>query len=217
MSTQTLRRVTLDTIENYRNAATLAVGACRAGSHRLIDAVNDGLGHMADKRTKKLAPELTSKLCEVRGKLAHAIVKGVDVASVRTRKAILASSNTVAAGVKQVAAFAAGIENPIVANGIQAAVRLSMPGAQVARVVSGKLGDGAEALSRVAAGKPATPARVVKTAEPPVVRARRTVARKTRPIKAAASRTVAAARKSAVATKSRVVRPARRATGAGAA
>ena len=105
-----------------------------------------------------------------------------------------------------VAAFAAGIENPIVANGIQAAVRLSMPGAQVARVVSGKLGDGAEALSRVAAGKPATPARVVKTAEPPVVRARRTVARKTRPIKAAASRTVAAARKSAVATKAAVAR-----------
>lgn len=211
MSTQTLRRVTLDTIENYRNAATLAVGACRSGGHRLIDAVNDGLGNLADQRAKKFAPELTSKLCEVRGKLAEAIVKGVDMASVGTRKAIVATSNTVAAGVKQVAAFATGIENPIVANGIQAAARLSMPGAQVARVVSGKLGDGAKALSRAAAGKRATPARTVKTAAQPVARARRTVARKTRPTQAAA------ARKSAVPTKSRVVRPARTANGASAA
>lgn len=206
MTTQTLRRVTLDTIENYRNAATLTVGACRTGSHRLVGAVNGGLENLAEKRAGKLAPELTSKLCEIRGKLADAIVKGVDMLSAGTRKAIQAGSNTAAAGVKQVAAFASGIDNPIVANGIQAAVRLSMPGAQVARVVSGKLGDGAEVLSRVAAGKRATPARAVKTAEKPVAHARRTVARKTRPVKAAVNRKAAAPRKSAVATKAAVAR-----------
>jgi hypothetical protein len=204
MTIQTLSTVTLDTIENYRNAATLAVDAYRAGSHRLIDAVNGSLENKVYSRTAKVAPNLTSALSQVRGSLSDIIVKGIDGVSSNTEKAIAVSSNAAAERVSQVADFAAGIDNRLLANGIEAAVRLSLPGAQAARAVSAKLAEGANALSRVAVGTPAKAARVVKTAKKKAVRAKRAVVAKT--VKAA--KTVS--RKAAVAKKAPVARAKRK-------
>ncbi len=210
MTIQNLSTVTLETIENYRHAATLAVVAYRTGSNRLIEAVNDSLEANVYSRTGRVAPQLTNKLIQVRGGLTGIIVKGIGEASTRTEKAIEASSNVATKGVTQAAEFAAGIENRVAANGIEAVARLSMPGAKAALAVSAKVAEGVDTLSRVAAGKKVKAARVVKTAKRPAVRARRSVARKVATTKTVATRKVAAPRKAAAATKPTVARAKRK-------
>ena len=214
MTVQTLSSVTLETIENYRQAATLAVDAYRAGSLRLIGAVNGGIDSVYS-RTGKVAPQLTKTVAQLRGDLSDIIVKGVGEVASRTDKVIEASSETAVVGVTKVAKFSARIDNPIVANGLEAAVRLSLPGAQVARTVSAKVAVGADVLARVAAGKK------VAVAKKPAVRAKaaaakRKVARKVASAKTAV-RKAAAPRKAVAATKAKPVRAKRAATAAAAA
>ena len=64
---------------------------------------------------------------QVRGGLTDIVVKGVGNVSAGSEKVIELGSNTAAKGVTQVTEFAAGIENRVAANGIEAVVRLSMP------------------------------------------------------------------------------------------
>lgn len=194
MTQATLSTVTLATIENYRHAASLAVKAYRTGSNRLIDAVNTSIEANVYSRTEKVAPQLTAKLAEVRTGLTDIMVKGIDSVSTGSDKAIEASSSTAAQGVAKVAKFAASIDNRVVANGIDAVVRLSMPGAQIAKTVSAKVAEGADTLSRVAAGKQAQPAHAVKAVKKAAVAAKRHVVRQA----AATQKTVS---KKAVAVK----------------
>ena len=154
MTTQTLSRVTLQTLENYRTAATQAVVAYRLGSHRLVGVVNGALENGVYPRTAKLAPGATERMNEVRGNVSEIVVKGIDQMAKRTEKAIDLGADTAAAQVAKVADFAAGIDNEYVVNGLQTAVRLSMPGAKLALVVSGKVAEGADALVEAAGGKP---------------------------------------------------------------
>jgi len=205
MTIQTLSTVTLQTIENYRNAAALAVNAYRTGSNRLIEAVNDSLEANVYSRTGRVAPQLTNKLIQVRGGLTDIIVKGIDGVSERTDKAIEASSNTATKSVTKVAEFAAGIDNRVVANGIEAMVRLSLPGAKVGLAVSAKLAEGVDTLSRAAAGKKVKPARVAKTVKKAAVSAKHAVLRKTVKTQAAVTRKAAAAPKATVARAKRKV------------
>ena len=88
MTQQTLSTVTLATIENYRHAASLAVMAYRAGSNRLIDAVNSSIDANVYSRTEKLAPQLTAKLAQVRTGMTDIMVKGIDSVSTGSDKAI---------------------------------------------------------------------------------------------------------------------------------
>lgn len=199
MNIQALSNVTLETIENYRQAATLAVDAYRAGSHRLIDAVNEGLVNSVYSRTAKVAPQFTQTLSQVRGGLSDIIVKGVDGVSTGTGKAIEASSSAAAARVTQVADFAAGIENGMVVKGIDAAVRLSLPGAQAALTVSAKLAEGVDALKRAAAGQKGPVATAAKAVKKVAVRAQR----KATTVRATVSRKAAAVPRKAAAARAR--------------
>lgn len=205
MTIQTLSTVTLETIENYRHAATLAVGAYRTGSNRLIGAVNVGLEENLYSRTGKIAPQLTKRLIRVRGGLTNILVKGVDTVGTRTEQAIEVGSGTMAKGVTQVAEFAAGIENRAAANSIDAVVRLTMPGAQIARTLSAKVVEGADKLSRVAAGTEAKAKRAVKTVKKAAVHAKRAVVRQATTTKAAVTRKVTAAPKKVVAVSKKAV------------
>lgn len=198
MTQQTLSTVTLATIENYRHAASLAVMAYRAGSNRLIDAVNSSIDANVYSRTEKLAPQLTSKLVQVRTGMTDIMVKGIDSVSTGSDKAIEVSSTTATQGVAKVAKFAAGIDNRVVANGIDAVVRLSMPGAQMAQTLSAKVAVGADNLSRAAAGKKSPVARAAKAVKKAAVVAKRNGVRKA----AAATKTVT---KKAVAVKAKAV------------
>lgn len=154
MTAQTLSRVTLKTLENCRVAATQAVVAYRLGGHRLLGAVDGALQNKVYPRTAKVAPKATARLDTVRGNVSQIVVKGIDLMAERTEQVITLGANTAAEQLGKVAAFAAGIDNPLLANGLQAAARLTMPGAQLALVVSGKVGAGAKALADAAGARP---------------------------------------------------------------
>jgi hypothetical protein len=167
MSTQTLRRVTLQTLQNYSTAATQAVVAYRQGGHRLVAAVNGAFRKNVVPRTVRLtkgatdmAQGATERMNEVRGNVSEILVKGIDRVAHRTERAIEIGSTTAAAQVTKVAEFAAGIDNPLVANGLQTVALLTMPGAKVALAVSGKLAERAHALADAVSARPAAkPAR----------------------------------------------------------
>jgi len=165
MTTQTLRRVTLQTLQNYSTAATQVVAAYRQGGHRVVAAVNGAFRSSIFPRTRKLtqgatemAQDATVRINEVRGNVSEILVKGIDRVAHRTERAIEAGSSAAAARVAQVAEFAAGVENPLVANSLQTVALLTMPGAKVALAVSGKLAERTHALAEAvavhAAGKP---------------------------------------------------------------
>lgn len=154
MNTPTLSHLTLQTLDNYRAAANQAVLACRIGGHRLVTVVNATLENSVYPRTAKLAPYATRRIDGVRGNVSEVVVKGIDQVAQRTEQAIELSSSAAAAQVKKVVRFATGIDNDIVAVGLQAAARLTVPGAKVALVLSGKVAEGAQALAGVAGARP---------------------------------------------------------------
>jgi len=183
MNTQTLNDVTLETLDNYRTAATQAVVAYKLGGHRLVSVVNSALANSVYPRTARLAPRATVRLDEVRGNLSEVVTKGIDQIADRTVKAIESGSTAAAVRLNKVSRFAAGIDNPIVANGLQSAARLTMPGANVALLVSSKVAEGANALADAAGARPLRKA-VRKSAAgakrraAPVVRKAKAAARK---------------------------------------
>jgi hypothetical protein len=185
MNTQSLSRVTLQTLENYRTAATQAVVAYRLGSQRLVSVVNGALENTVYPRTAKLVPRATDRMNDVRGNVSDIVVRGIDQVAARTEKAIDLGADTAVAQLTKVADFAAGIDNAYVAGGLQTAARLTMPGAKVALVVSGKVVDGAQALAQAAAGQPVKAA--ARKAGARVQRAARPLVRKPRAVKAPAA------------------------------
>lgn len=218
MTTATLSNLTLQTLDNYRTAANQAVAAYRLGSHRLVGVFNSTLENSVYPRTAKLAPKTTRRMDGVRGNMSDVVVKGIDQVAERTEQAIEMGSTAAAAQVKKAARFAAGIDNALVASGLQTAARLSMPGAKVALAVSGKVAEGANALAGAAGARPARKATrkstvkaVTKTkrqAAPAVRRAKKAVdvttqrvARAARVVKAKAAPVEAAVRRAPRAAK----------------
>ncbi len=180
MSTPTLRHVTLQSLENYRTAATQAVVAYRAGSHRLVGAVNGTLKNSVYPRTAKLAPRATDRIDAVRGNLSDVVVKGIDQVAERAEQAIAFSADTAAEQLNKAAKFAAGIDNSVVANGLQTAARMTMPGAHAALVVSTQVAKGATALAGMVGARSAKkavrkPAAAAKRKVAPVARQAKTV------------------------------------------
>lgn len=153
MSTHSFSGVTLQTLKNYRTAATQVIVAYHLGSRRLVDGVNGALQKRVYPRTAKLAPRATDRLDEVRGNVSEIVVKGIDIVAERSEQMIEFGSTTAAEQVKKVAAFTAAIENETLAQGLQAAARLTLPGAQVALAVSGKIAEGAHALADAAGAR----------------------------------------------------------------
>lgn len=187
MTTQYLSHVTLETLENYRNAATQGVLAYRSGSRRLIGAVNGALEQRVYPRTAKLAPRTTEFMNELRGNVTQIVIKSLDQTAARATTAIEFGANTAGTQVNKLAQFAAAVDSPAVANGLQTVARLTMPGAKVALAISGKVAAGAIALADAAGARPvrraarkaaAAPRRVAKraaqAAKAPLAKARRT-------------------------------------------
>jgi len=154
MNTQTLNDVTLETLKNCRAAATHAVVAYRLSGHRLVSAVNSVLANSVYPRTAQFAPRATDRMDEVRGNISKVVDKGIDGIADRTVKVIESTSTAAAAQLNKVSELAAGIDNQIVANGLHAAARLTMPGANVALVVSNKVAQGANALADAVGARP---------------------------------------------------------------
>lgn len=190
MRTPTLSHVTLQSIENYRAAAVETVAAYRVGSRRLVGVMNGALQNSVYPRTAMVAPRVTDRMDEVRGKVSDIVVKGIDQVAEGAEKAIELSSSTAASQLTKVAKFAAGIDNEIVANGLQAAARLTMPGAKVALLVSTRVAEGATALADAAGAHP-----VRKVARKAVRKAKASAPRKAAPAVRKAKATVTTAKR----------------------
>ena len=199
MTHQYLSHVTLETLENYRNAATQSVLAYRSGSRRLIGAVNGALEQRVYPRTAKLAPRATKFMDGVRGDVTQIVIKGLEQTAARAATAIEFGANTAGTQVNKLAQFAAAVDSPVVSNGLQTVARLTMPGAKVALAISGKVAAGAVALADAAGAHPvrraarktaAAPRRVAKraakVAKAPLAKARRSGAAVKKAVKRAA-------------------------------
>jgi hypothetical protein len=187
MTTQHLSHVTLETLENYRNAAAQGILACHSGGRRLIGAVNGALQHSVYPRTAKLAPRATEFMNGVRGNVSQLVTASLDQSAAGATTAIEFGANTAGTQLNKLVQFTATMDSPVVANGLQTVARLTMPGAKVALAISGKLAAGATALADAAGAHPvrraarkaaAAPRRAVqraaKAAQAPLAKARRT-------------------------------------------
>ncbi len=166
MTTQTLTRVTLKTLDNYRAAAEQGVAAYRLGTHRLVGVVNGALRKSVYPRTAEVAPRATERMNDARETVSKFVLQRVDRVARNTERVIEAGAETAAGQVTRISRFATGIDNTFVANGLQTAAKLTMPGAKLGLTVSGKLAEGAAALAEAAAGprarKPAAAPRAVR-------------------------------------------------------
>jgi hypothetical protein len=188
MTQSTLRAVTLKTVANYTHAAERAVGAYRAGGHRLISAMQRGVDKAAKQGAERLAPRLAAALHRANTRVSGLAVKSLDAVSTRTERAIEFGSSGVTTQLKRVADLVEGVDSRVVASSVQAAVRISMPGAQAALALSERVAAGAGKLpgasSRVKAAKPAK--RMVRS---------RVAAEVEAPVKAVAQRAAAGVKK----------------------
>lgn len=170
MRKPTLTHVTLNTVEQCRSAATQVVKAYRLGSHRVIGQV-------------KTRNERVSALT----KLA---AKGVDQVADRSEQLIDISAKTTATQISKAAKFANGIDNPLLANGLEAASRLSLPSALAVLAVAGKAAAGADSLVKAVAAK--KPARKARAAVKPVVKKAAAAKQAAKPVRKAPARRAAA-------------------------
>lgn len=182
MSTQTLSRITMETMANYRAAATQVVAASGAGSRRLVKVVDGAVQAQVVPAAARLAPVAGERLDTVRDSVSRLVEQGIEQ-MVGAAEATIARSSDFATG--QVARWsdrAADVRNPIVAEGLHTAARLSLPAAKVALLVSGKVAEGASQLADKAGAHPVkkavrqTKAKAQATARTATRRSRKVVA-----------------------------------------
>jgi hypothetical protein len=154
MNTQSLSRITMETMANYRTAAAQVVAASGAGSRRLVSAVDGALQNQVLPRTVKLAPVAGERLDGLRGNVNRIVVQGIDMAVERSEQAIAFSSDFAVAQVTRLTDLVADVDNKMLAGGLETAARFTLPAAQLALVVSGKLAEGATQLADVAGAHP---------------------------------------------------------------
>lgn len=159
MTRQTLRAVTLETVATASKAAERTVGAYRAGGHRLVSVIQQRVTAPAADRTQPYAPRLAAALRRTGTQAGSLADKGIDAVSDRTEQVIGATAAGVAAQVRRVAQLAEGVDNRVLASGLDAAARVALPGAQAALALTERLADGAEKLSKAAGVKTGRAAR----------------------------------------------------------
>lgn len=147
MTQTTLRAVTLKTVANYTEAAERALGAYRSGGHRLISALQRGVDRAAKQGSERLAPRLANALRRASGNVGGLAAKGLDAVSRRTEQAIGLGSTNMTTQLGRVADLVDGVDNRMLASGVQAAVRLSLPGAKAALALSRRVAAGADKLA----------------------------------------------------------------------
>jgi len=199
MRNPTLTRVTLNTVEHCRIAAKQFVLAYRLGSQRVIGKLDGALANTA------VSPRITG--------LTGWVAKGVEQVAERSTQAIDFGAHTAAAQLSKAAKLVKGVDNEMLANGLQTASRLSLPTALALLAVAGKAAAGADSLVKAVqptkkpakrAVRPTRPAvkAAVKPAAKPVAKPVKAAAKpavKAKPVRPAAKKVVAAAVEAAAA------------------
>lgn len=170
MTTTSLRAVTLQTLANYRLAAERTLRAYRSGGQRLIAVVRGGVDQAAQRGAEPYVPALAAALRRAGDNLGSMAHQRLDAVTERTSRAITIGADGVSSQVQRVADLAETVDSRLVATGVQAAVRVSMPGAKVALALSERVASGARKLADVAAG-----AQAAKVAKAPSKRVRKGV------------------------------------------
>jgi hypothetical protein len=161
MTQTSLRAVTLETVDNYRQVVEHAVDAYRASGHRLLSMMNRSVDRAATRGAERIAPRWAATVRKTSSKVTGVAAKGIDNVSARTERVIELGSAGVSAQVSRVAKLAEGIENRYIATGLQAAARISLTGAQAALNLSERLVAGAVKLSTAIDGSTVSRARTV--------------------------------------------------------
>lgn len=144
MSEATLRAMTLETVDNYRQVAEHAISAYRAGGHRLLGLMSRNVERATQRGAERLAPRLAAAVRRTSHKVTGAAAKGIDAVSARSEQVVEASSAGVGQQLGRVADFVEGLEIRYLAGGLQAAARVSLSSARAALSLSEKLMAGAE-------------------------------------------------------------------------
>jgi len=148
--TTSLRTVTLQTVANYRHAAERTLGASRHTGERLIAVMRASVERAARAGAEPYVPAFAAVLRRAGDNLGKLAGQGLAAVSERTSRAIAAGADGVVSQVERVAGLADGVDSKVVASGLQAAVRVSLPGAQVALALSERVALGADKLADVA-------------------------------------------------------------------
>jgi hypothetical protein len=148
--TTSLRAVTLQTVANYRHAAERTLGASRHTGERLIAVVRASVERAARAGAEPYVPAFAAALRRAGDNLGSLAGQGLAAVSERTSRAIAAGADGVVTQVERVAGLVDGVDSKVVASGLQAAVRVSLPGAQVALALSERVASGADKLADVA-------------------------------------------------------------------
>lgn len=188
MSTQTLSRITMETMANYRAAATQVVAASAAGSRRLVRVMDNTVRSQVVPTAAKLAPKAGERIDTVRGDVSRLAEQGIEQFAARAEQTIVRSSELATAQVSKWSDLASDVGNAYVAQGLDAAARLTLPAAQLALAVSGKVAQGATQLADVAGAHP-----VAKPVRRAARKAAATAKKATAPVKKAVRRSRKAA------------------------
>lgn len=193
MSQATLRDVTLKTVANYGHAAEQAIDTYRAGGQRLIAAMQQGVERATERGAGFLVPKFVAAVRQASKQFGTVAGKGLDAISWQTGRVVEFGKAGVTAQVERVASFTERFDNRIVVTGVEAAVRLSLPGAQAALKVSERVAANADRIhgsvvaekpAKARAAKPAKAKKAVKKAVATVKRAPRKAAVEAAPVKA---------------------------------
>jgi hypothetical protein len=154
MNTPSLSRITMETMANYRMAATQVVAASGAGSRRLVRAVDGTLQQQVLPRTSKLAPQVSERMDAVRGTVNRYVEQGIDQIVEVAETTITLSGDFAVAQVTRLSDLAGDVTTPLLVDGLHTATRLAMPAAQLALKVSSVVADGATSLADAAGAHP---------------------------------------------------------------
>ena len=169
MSKTSLHALSLQTLQHCTTAAEQAVGAYRAGSQRLISVVQQGLDQGAAARAERYAPRLAAMLRRAGNQAGGLAQQGVQIVSERSEQVIGLGASAATAQFERLARLLAGVQQPLLVQGLEAVSRLSLPGARVAAKVSERLAEGAGKLAQLAGARSTqakTTARRVRKAAP---------------------------------------------------
>ena len=178
MSTQTLSRITIETMANYRTAATQVVAATGAGSRRLVRLVDGTVQQQVLPRATRVAPRSAERLDAARGRLSRFAEQGIDQMQQRAESGIARGSDFAVAQVARWADRAAEVRQPVISSGLDAAASIGLPAAKAGLLLSGKLAEGATQLADAAGAHPV--AKTVRKAGAKVKAQARTAVRRGR-------------------------------------
>jgi hypothetical protein len=205
MTQASLRTVTLETVDNYRQVAEHAVNAYRASGHRLLSMMSRSVDRAATRGAERIAPSWAAALRKTSNKVTSVAAKGIDSVSARTERVIEIGTAGVSARVSRMATLVEGIENRYIATGLQAAALVSLTGAQAALTLSERLVAGADKLSSAIEGSAVSRAKTVAS------RGKRAVAARGRGVTRSVSRVAQPAQAGVKTQVSAVARRAKRA------